>query len=73
MPAKRLLICATVPVKVTLLVPLPATPTPVVPALTVSVPETTDKVVVTFAPPASTSPIDRPVPAKVSVVCSLAA
>ena len=72
MPASRLLISATVPVKVTELVPEPATPTPVVPAPTVRVPETTDRVAVTLPPPASTSPMLRPVPSSVKLTCSVA-
>ena len=63
----------SVPVRVTLLVPEPETAAPVVPAVTVSVPETTDRVAVTLALPASTSAIDSPVPCRVRLVCSVAA
>ena len=73
LPASRLLIWVSVPVKVTLLVPEPDTAAPVVPAVTVSVPETTDRVAVTLALPASTSAIDSPVPCRVRLVCSVAA
>ena len=73
LPASRLLIWVSVPVRVTLLLPEPDTPAPVVPAVTVSVPETTESVAVTLAPPASTSPIDSPVPCRVRLVCSVAA
>ena len=46
--------------------------TPVVPAATVSVPDTTLKVACTAELPASTSAIDSPVPCSVRLVCSVA-
>jgi len=47
--------------------------TPVVPAVAVKVPETTEIVARTALLPASTSAIDRPVPCNVGEVCSFAA
>ena len=54
------LICAIVPVIVTDDVPLPLTPAPLVPAVTVSVPSVTDSVTVSEPPRPSTSLTDSP-------------
>ncbi|OIQ63013.1 hypothetical protein GALL_554520 [mine drainage metagenome] len=72
LPASRSLICASVPLSVTLLVPELVTVTPVVPAPTVKVPLTALKVACTTALPASGSAIERPVPCSVRLVCSVA-
>ncbi|CAH0356431.1 hypothetical protein AQB9606_04709 [Aquabacterium sp. CECT 9606] len=72
LPASRLLICAKVPLKVTVLVPDPPTVTPVVPAVAVKVPEVTLTVAWTVPLPASTSAMLKPVPCKVRLTCSVA-
>ena len=48
-------------------------PTPVAPAVASSVPETTERVTVTPAAPASMSPTMRPVLARFRLTCSVAA
>ncbi|MOA22726.1 hypothetical protein D3C78_1433040 [compost metagenome] len=66
------LICAAVPVIVTLPVPLPDTLAPLVPAVTVSVPSPTDSVAVSTPLSASTSATDRPGFFRSSATCSVA-
>ena len=72
LPASRLLMCVIVPVSVSVFVPEPETPAPVVPAETDKVPLVTDNVAVMLALPASTSEIAMPVPSSESEVCSVA-
>ena len=71
-PANKLLICVTVPVSVTELVPDPPMTTPVVPADTVNVPSPTVSVASTLLENASTSAIEMPVPCKLKLTCSVA-
>ena len=61
----------SVPVRVTVAVPLPPTVTPAPAALIA--PLVTESVARTLALPASMSPTERPVPARFSAVCSVAA
>ena len=62
LPASRLMICAIVPVSVTVPVPDPVTLTPVVPAPALSRPLETVSVVSMMALPASTSEIENALP-----------
>ena len=71
-PASKSLICASVPVRVTLPVAEPTTTTPVLPAFTVRVPDTTVKLACTVEPPASTSEMLSPVPCNTKLSCSVA-
>ena len=66
------MICVSVPDRVMLFVPDPLTDTPVVPAVAVSVPLTTEMVACTVADPASTSAMLNPVPCSVRLICSVA-
>ena len=66
------MICATVPVIVTDVVPLLDTRAPLVPAVTVSTPSPTDSVTVTEPLPASMSLIDSPLFFSERLVCSVA-
>ena len=67
------LICATVPVMVTEDVPLPATPAPLPPAATVSVPSVTDRVTVMLPRlPSLASLTARPLVFRLSVMFSVA-
>ena len=67
---KNVLICAVVPVTVNDEVPLPATPAPLLPAVALSVPSTTESVTVIRPAPASTSLIDKPLPLSIRLTCS---
>ncbi len=58
---------------VTLSLPLPSTDTPLVPAVTFRVPDTTDRLAVRIPAPASTSAMLSPVPSSARLICSVAA